>query len=953
MSIARSRFLFTIATSLLVLSATPTAAQSLRGEWRTLTTAHFRVHYPAQFEEWVTRAANRLEAGRPRVIAAVGYDMPERVDVVVQDPEASANGSAWPVIGWPRMILWTTPPGPESSIGATRDPLELLTIHETAHLVHLVRPSRNRMRRLLQNIFPVGPLVDAPRWALEGYATVIEGELTGSGRPHSDIRAAILRTWAINGRLPSYAELSSDSRNWQGMSMAYLAGSAYLEWLQKKAGDGSLRKLWARATAGRRRSFDDAFIGVFGFTPENLYGKFSAELTRDAMNLESVRRDVREGELWQDLKWNTEAAAVSPDGTQLATILRSRSGTPRMVVWKTAPDTEAEAKYNEKLRELLLRDLDDVAPIRNKPLARKVVAELPTINGSAPSAPRWTSDGEALLFTRLERDSEGSLHPDLFIWTVKSGDVRRVTRLADIRDADADPAGEKAFAVRNRFGYSELVEVNLRSGEVKSLVRPSVEIVYDMPRVDRSGKQLAYLRHAEGEWQLIVRDLPSGRETRVTIPKGALVAQPAWSNDGSLFATLGERGYFDIWRFDLASSESRRLTQTSTAAFAPSVTADGKAFYFLGLDPEGFDLRFMRLEDGVNSPRSNEALPFVTRGEISYPPANYPVVEASRRPYGIGRQEWLPLLGGGVTPSSNYMEAGVRVGDLLGRLDTVILGGAGTDTGAALMSRLSRLPLDLSLHLFALERKFSDQPECATGGIACVTAERLDAKHTGAEISAGREAVFGAWKIAGAAGLLQQNVRARGGQRQTDERVFARFDGGWEPSRGKLKILSGASLATYRGNDSGDVDSYGMRLGAGYGKNSVVFDWSGDRSDASSPMLLGGVTSSLLPRSAEPGRVIDPALPAGVLIGDRHESLRAALSLAALPVTLFAQRHTMRNASSDQSEIRTAGAELVFDLQPIPLLRIPSLSVTAGAARIFDDPLKGELTFWAATRWRP
>ena len=33
------------------------------------------------------------------------------------------------------------------------------------------------------------------------------------------------------------------------MSMAYLLGSAYLEWLEERAGPGSLRNLWARMTA--------------------------------------------------------------------------------------------------------------------------------------------------------------------------------------------------------------------------------------------------------------------------------------------------------------------------------------------------------------------------------------------------------------------------------------------------------------------------------------------------------------------------------------------------------------------------------------------------------------------------------------------------------------------------------------------------------------------------------
>src|SRR5436190_16241373 len=101
----------------------------------------------------------------------------------------------------------------------------------------MLRPSRNPLQRLL----PLNPItLRAPRWVLEGYATVIEGRLTGAGRPNSTIRALILRRWAQEGRLPSYSQLNSDQR-FLGMSMAYLMGSAFLEWLEQRSGTESLR----------------------------------------------------------------------------------------------------------------------------------------------------------------------------------------------------------------------------------------------------------------------------------------------------------------------------------------------------------------------------------------------------------------------------------------------------------------------------------------------------------------------------------------------------------------------------------------------------------------------------------------------------------------------------------------------------------------------------------------
>src|SRR5437868_7134739 len=128
----------------------PAFAQGPDAAWRTISTPHFRIHFPAEDEAWAGRVAGDIES--------------VRADVV-----------------------------------------------------------------------------------LEGYATVVEGRITGSGRPAGSLRAAILRKWAVSGRLPSYAQLNAD-RRFLGMSMAYLVGSAYLEWLEQRGGPESLRHLWARMT---------------------------------------------------------------------------------------------------------------------------------------------------------------------------------------------------------------------------------------------------------------------------------------------------------------------------------------------------------------------------------------------------------------------------------------------------------------------------------------------------------------------------------------------------------------------------------------------------------------------------------------------------------------------------------------------------------------------------------
>src|SRR3954469_17608621 len=300
----------------LLFLAAAAHAQAPDAGWRTVTTKHFRIHYPAPYEAWTMRAAARLESIRDAGEAEVGYAPETVTDVIVETPIAHANGLTLPLLDTPRVVLLTESPDPSEQIGEYSDWIDLLTVHEVTHLLHLTRPSRNPLERFSERFLPLNPIaLDAPRWIHEGYATVIEGRIPGAGRPHSTLRALILRRWAETGNLPTYTQLAANDK-FLGMSMAYLMGSAYLEWLEQRAGEGSLRKLWARMTARHRRSFDEAFAGVFGDSPERLYGVFTAELTHNAMTIEKQIPAV-DGELWQETSRGSGDPDVSPDGKSI------------------------------------------------------------------------------------------------------------------------------------------------------------------------------------------------------------------------------------------------------------------------------------------------------------------------------------------------------------------------------------------------------------------------------------------------------------------------------------------------------------------------------------------------------------------------------------------------------------------------------------------------------------
>ncbi|MBO86479.1 MAG: hypothetical protein CL927_14075, partial [Deltaproteobacteria bacterium] len=573
-----------------LLLATPAHAWTADEPWRTVETEHYRIHYPVDTEAWALDLAGRIDPMRERVSEVVGWAPDERTEIVILDPRSRANGFALPFSRSPRIGVFPTAAPASSGIGNYRLWAEDLLVHEDAHILHLSRPSRNPLERIVfDGLLGVPAIaIKSPAWVSEGYATLVEGILTGAGRPNSDARATFLRMLAVEGQLPSYAQLDGSSR-WRGRSMRYLVGSAYLEWLADRYGDERLPELWARMTARERRTFDAAFEGTFGAPAPELYGRFAAELTAGALAVEPVPDG---SERFLDRSGELDPPSVSPDGTRIALVEKSTDGKATIVIREIAVNEEAVTEREESIAELLEADPSDVAPIPADTAPHKTVVRLssPLLR---PETPRWVDD-EHLLFSAWVSDSHGILQPDLFLWDIDKKRPQRLTRAANLREAE--PCGDSAVAVRRQYGRSSLVRVVLETGEVTPLTAGSPTVVEANPRLDDTCTTVAWLRH-DRDWRLMASPLDQlngmipASELEVPLPDGGQVLSVDVHPDGTaLTATIGTSGYLDLWtRPTDGSADWTRRTHQVGGAFDPDVTASGE-IYFLTTDPSGFDL---------------------------------------------------------------------------------------------------------------------------------------------------------------------------------------------------------------------------------------------------------------------------------------------------------------------------------------------------------------------------
>lgn len=952
--------------ALIALAAAPAAAQT-QGvrphlEWRTLRTEHFDVHYPAELERWTLDVASRLEPARARVAALVGSAPGERVTVVVEDPAGVTNGFAFALPESPTIVLWPTPPAPRSDLANNRGQGELLAVHEFAHIAHLTRPSRNARDRLWTRLIPfrAGPVARrTPRWVKEGYATRVEGQLTGSGRPHGVVRAAVLRQWALEGRLPTYAQLDATG-TFQGGSMAYLAGSAFLDWLVAQRGQESLEHLWRRLSARQTRSFDEAFAGVFGGPPADLYGRFTVEVTARALEARArlAAAGLEDGDTLQALSWMTGDPAVSPDGEHLALSLGGAPGTAsRVVVWRTREE-RGDSAVDAARRRLLERDPEDVAAIEWRPRPRRVLATLVPSGGSAYVQPRFLPGGEEILVIRAAPLGDGAARPDLFAWAWRRGELRRITRGASLRAADPFPGGERAAATRCEAGICDLVTVELASGAVRLLSPGAPSVVFRRSRVSPDGRTVAVSLQEGGRWRVALVDAATGARRVLDAGDGASVYEPAWLPGGGLVAVSERGGVANLARVDAATGALRPLTRVTGAAVAPETDPATGAVFFLSLHPRGLDLhrlhpdsvdveRLVALDPSLAPAAPPERVAADTLPRTALPPS---------RPYGIGPRRWR-VLPAGATDADGTSAGGVLAGtDPVGRLTLLgqaLLATDGGEAGAALDAvwRGWRPAVGSTV--------FWQRHRPARNGVAPAA---LDTDYAGAALWTEHARQGGAWtrtlRAGASAGRLAGDDAgdARGDATGDADRQLAFAEGAFTATRTRGTSAAGAALRLH--GTAGRTGGEAWRRGVA----SATLSWTSRRFSLRGDALLGrtaddaptwerftvgGAAPRLVSPSLLSQRVALPGLPLGAVRGAEATLLRVSTRVGGV-----APFYAAANDGGREWQ-RLVGVEAGDEIARIPLIGLPAIRFLAGAAYALDEPYRRQVRAWVSVTFRP
>jgi hypothetical protein len=881
--------------------------------WRTVEVGRFAVHFPAELEPWGRNVAGRLTAIDSAVSRAVGYHPPGRIDIVIDDPFRIANGSSWPLLDAPRIVMWATPPNPRQDIGTFVSWADMLTTHEFAHLAHLLRPTRNEFRSWLWKVAPMelGPLsAKAPRWVIEGYATYIEGVVTGSGRPNGVWRPTILRQWALEGVLPRYDQLNATGGMYGG-EFAYLAGSSFLEWLVQRRGDSSLVQLWRRMSARRDRGFAEAFAGVYGEAPDILYGRFTAELTAAArQRQQELRGDT--GTTIQHLARETGDPAISRDGGRAAIMLASATRPGRVVIWRTIPEPDSAAE--RAARALIARDPEDVMPYRPFPGPKRALATLRAVGNQPYQDPRFFSDGRVLVW-RNTAVGDGSWMPDLYVWDPQRGSVRRISRQGNVQQGDPSPDGSRIAATQCGSGKCDLVLVDAHTGAVDVAIAGTDTRSFYRPRFSPDGKTIAVAVH-DGYWRAALFDVAT-RALRVITSGDRNFFDVSFADDSTLLASSDENGLLNIVRLTTSGRVLGKISAVSGSAVAPEINPADGSVWFLSLHARGWDVRSTR---SVPVALTAQA-PTPTLHQL--PAATVPPTKG----YSPDRK-WIYFPSGTLVRDGGSIQLNLVNTDPVGRLELLLQGAkslsprsynAGMQGVSLAVTARRRIPATASV--FALQRDGPFLYRLIGGALNLESTHRVERWSTRAMLGgsigqaegASIDPVFARAPRWLAYGELSASATRFREARRTTGAVSLHLASGQHDKADIRRFIATASVA------STELPfSFTAQVGA------VETDAETEQ------FTIGGTPPSMVPPGVLSQFVAQPAL-SPFFVGKLLETYRLSIPFGIARLYGWAGR--AHNDGDGAPLERVLGVEQTWSFATVPVLGTPSARITVGAGR--------------------
>ncbi len=555
----------------LVLAALPAAAQAPPDEaWRTLATEHFRVTFPAHLEDLGRHTADLAEQAYRALSAQFLAGPAGPIDLLLTDHVDVSNGSAQ-VRPSNRITVYARPPADHLALAYTDDWIELVVIHELAHVIHLDRTGP--LGRVARGVFgrvgtgwPFFPGYSVPGWVIEGIATWYESALTDAGRVRGTFHEMILRTAALEARFETIGQAGGNSPVWPSGIRRYAYGSLFLDYLVERHGPDRVAAL-VEAVAGQWAPYrlDAAGEQAFG-VPLSTEWTAWADAARAAAQTQAGGATPHGPTTAPETLTPGSRVGlhpqVSPDGRALLYVRSDGRSDPRLVTARP--------------------DGGDTATVTR-------INHVTTFDFGA--------SGE-VVFAQRDFTDRYRIFSDLYI-AAPDGPVRRVTTGARLSAPSVGPAGAWAVAVAEGGGTNALVQVDLGDGSTEPLAAAVPGTYWADPAVSPDGRWIAATRWTAGRHDIVILDA-AGRLVHEVTHDRALDLAPDWDAGGRYLVWASDRtGILNVLGAEVdprtgITGPPILLTNVRTGAAFPSVDPTNRWLYFSGYHADGWEVERIR-----------------------------------------------------------------------------------------------------------------------------------------------------------------------------------------------------------------------------------------------------------------------------------------------------------------------------------------------------------------------
>jgi hypothetical protein len=386
-------------------------------------------------------------------------------------------------------------------------------------------------------------------------------------------------------------------------------------------------------------------------------------------------------------------------------------------------------------------------------------------------------------------------------------------------------------------------------------------------------------------------------------------------------------------------------TRTMAEVSAPDTAPDGSLF-FLMPDAAGLDVH--RVDGAPRLARgSTSASSAVVRPPHPQRPDPFEVEAIEVNRYAPGQPQVRPILSGSTGTGAHHLEAGLRVGDILGRYDLLALGSLGAQgglTGAMVALATRAMPVEVRVENYVIQRGIPLE-ERAGSNLTLEGDWLADDFALRAELGGGGD---------GSVGLDSSGTRAQG-----HAQLGLGYRHGVSGSFGGSAVMRGDAGATGGTPWKRAEGGVGLWLGREW---SVSARYTVGVTDATSMLdtyTLGGVDSSLLPDPVARARVSAAAFEPGSAVGTVRDVV--AVAAGPQPVRLFGERHRMEMDGLSGRGASAVGIRGFVSFDEQPFLRLPGVRTEVGLACQVEDlwtgldpvPCNGfdDYRAWATLRW--